>query len=222
ARQLRQYRSRPTHRDYHRDTSIRDAASLSGRLVSAIGSIRTWGGITMKRLTPLLIAVATLAGVVAFTARAPRHAAAQQAAPIFVTGIPSGYRDWRLISVAHEEGDLHSFAAVLGNDAAIKAYRDGKLFFPDGTIIAALHYRHVPSEENNKVFGRDQSFVAGSPTNIQFMVKDSKKYAATGGWGFGHFQDGKPSTDEAMMKTCFACHQQTKARDPVFTRYAPT
>ncbi|HSS95252.1 MAG TPA: hypothetical protein VLR46_14860 [Candidatus Dormibacteraeota bacterium] len=63
----------------------------------------------MKRLTPLLIAVAILAGVVAFTARAPRHAAAQQAVPIFVTDIPSGYRDWRLISVAHEEGDLHSF-----------------------------------------------------------------------------------------------------------------
>jgi hypothetical protein len=53
------------------------------------------------------------------------------------------------------------------------------------------------------------------------MIKDSKKYAATCGWGFGHFQDGKPSTDEAMMNTCFACHQQMRARDLVFTRYAP-
>jgi hypothetical protein len=175
----------------------------------------------MKRLIPLLIAVAALAGVVAVTARAPRHAAAQGAAPVFVTEMPPGYRDWRLISVAHEEGDLHSFAAVLGNDVAIKAYREGKLVFPDGTVIAALHYRHAPSEENNRVFGRDQSFVAGSPTNIQFMVKNSRKYAATGGWGFGHFQDGKPSTDESMMKACFACHQQIKARDLVFTRYAP-
>jgi Cytochrome P460 len=175
----------------------------------------------MKRLTPLFISVAALASVVALTARAPRHAEAQQGAPAFVTEIPSGYRDWRLISVAHEEGDLHSFAAVLGNDVAIKAYREGKVLFPDGTIIAALHYRHVSSEENNKVFGRDQSFVPGLPTNIQFMVKDSKKYAATGGWGFGHFQDGKPSTDETMMKTCFACHQQMNARDLVFTRYAP-
>jgi len=175
----------------------------------------------MKRLTLLLIAVATLAGVVVFTERAPRHAVAQQAAPIFVTEVPSGYRDWRLISVAHEEGDLHSFAAVLGNDVAIKAYREKKPLFPDGTIIAALHYRHAPSEENNKVFGRDQSFVAGAPTNVQFMIKDSKKYAATGGWGFGHFQDGQPSTDEAMMNACFACHQQVKARDLVFTRYAP-
>src|SRR4029434_8602460 len=120
----------------------------------------------MKRLTLLLTAVATLAGVVAFTARAPRHATAPQAAPIYVKEIPSGYRDWRLISVAHEEGDLHSFAAVLGNDVGVKASRDGKVSFPDGAIIAALHYRHVPSEENNKVFGRDQSFVACPPTNI--------------------------------------------------------
>ncbi|MFZ0114425.1 MAG: cytochrome P460 family protein [Xanthobacteraceae bacterium] len=83
-----------------------------------------------------------------------------------------------------------------------------------------LHYSHVPSEENNKVFGQDQSFVPGTPTNIQFMVKDTRKYAATGGWGFAHFQDGKPG-DEAMMKTCFPCHNQIKARDLVFTRYAP-
>src|SRR6266853_5027423 len=207
--------------DCHRDTSIRDSASLSGRVVSAIGSIRILeGGVTMKRLTPLLIAVATLAGVVAFTARAPRHAAAQEAAPIFVTEIPSGYRDWRLISVAHEEGDLHSFAAVVGNDVAIKAYREGKLLFPDGTIIAALHYGHVPSEENNKVFGRSQSFVPGSPTNIQFMIKDSKKYAATGGWGFGHFNKDGTLGNDGLMKTCFPCPAKA-SRDLVFTRYAP-
>jgi hypothetical protein len=124
--------------------------------------------------------------------------------------------------VAHEEGNLHSFAAVLGNDVAINAYRDGKLPFPDGVIIAALHYRHVPSEENNKVFGQEQSFVPGSPTNVQFMVKDSQKYAATGGWGFGHFNasDGKPAND-TFMKTCFPCHAPAKDRDYVFTRYAP-
>src|SRR6266851_5303807 len=99
----------------------------------------------------------------------------EKSAPVYLTKIPSGYRDWMLISVAHEEGNLHSFAAVLGNDVAIKAYREGKLLFPDGTIIAALHYRHVSSEENNEVFGRNQSFVAGDPSNVQFMIKDSNK-----------------------------------------------
>src|SRR5580700_5392457 len=173
----------------------------------------------MKWLGFLIAACATLSGVLAFTALAAGQAE-KQAAPIFVTKIPPGYRDWKLVSVAHEEGNLHSIGAVLGNDVAIKAYRDGKLPFPDGTIIAALHYGHVPSEENNKVFGQAQSFVAGPATNIQFMVKDSTKYAATGGWGFATFIDGKPAA-AASMKSCFPCHNQIKARDLVFTRYAP-
>src|SRR5271166_518151 len=152
----------------------------------------------MKHFTFLLVAVATMAGLVALIAPAPGHADGEPA-PIFVTEIPHGYRDWQWISSADEEGNLHSLGAVLGNDVAIKAFRAGKLPFPDGTIIAALHYRHVPSEENNKVFGEAQSFVPGSPTNVQFMVKDTKKYTATGGWGFAHFQDGKPG-DETFMK----------------------
>jgi hypothetical protein len=172
-----------------------------------------------RRIVFLLVAGAVLAGAVAFWAPVSEHAD-DSAAPIFVTKIPSGYRDWRVVSVAHEEGSLHSFAIILGNDVAIKAYRDGKLPYPDGTIIAALHYSHVPSDENNKVFGRVQSYVPGPPTNTQFMIKDSKKYASTGGWGFGHFNaDGTPGTD-AQLKTCFPCHAKA-SRDFVFTRYAP-
>jgi len=173
----------------------------------------------MKRIT-LLVAVATLAGIVAFTAPAPRPAD-KQAAPIFLTKIPRGYRDWKLISVAHEEGTLNDIRAVLGNDKAVGTYRAGKLPFPDGTIIARLAWSYDPSEENNKVFGRPQSFVAGPPKNgVQFMVKDSRKYAATGGWGYAQFNDGK-TVGEAVLKTCFPCHQAIKARDFVFTHYAP-
>jgi hypothetical protein len=174
---------------------------------------------TMRRFTFLLVAVAA-AGLVALIAPDAGHADGQPAAP-FVTEIPQGYRDWRWISSAHEEGNLHSLGAVLGNDVAIQAYREGKVPFPDGSILAALHYRHVPSDENNKVFGQAQSFVPGAPTNIQFMVKDSTKYSASGGWGFGHFgTDGKPG-DAAFMKSCFPCHEKAKGSDLVFTRYAP-
>jgi len=173
----------------------------------------------MKRIILLPVAVAALTCIVASVAPTPGRADGEPA-PAYVALIPSGYRDWKWISVAHEEGNLHSFAAVLGNDVAIKAYRDGTLPFPDGTIIAALHYSHVPSEQNNKVFGRPQSFVPGSPTNIQFMVKDSAKYAATGGWGFAHFKDGKPA-DAAFLKSCFPCHEKASGSDLVFTHYAP-
>jgi hypothetical protein len=173
----------------------------------------------MRRIACLLVVVVALAGVLVYMAHASGHFD-EEAEPIFGIKIPPGYRDWKLISVAHEEGNLNDLRALLGNDLAIKAYREGNLPFPDGTIIARLAWSYVPSEENNKVFGRAQSFVAGSATNVQFMVKDSRKYAATGGWGFAQFKDGKPA-DEALLKTCFPCHEPVKARDFVFTHYAP-
>jgi Cytochrome P460 len=174
----------------------------------------------MRAIACLSGAVLALTAVVVCMAQVSGNAGGE-AAPIFGVKIPPGYRDWRLISVAHEAGSLNDFRAVLGNDVAIKAYREGKLPFPDGTTIVRLAWSYVSSEENNKVFGRDQSFVAGSPINIQLMVKDSKKYAATGGWGFAQFKDGKPA-DEALHKTCFPCHEPGKARDFVFTHYAPS
>jgi hypothetical protein len=171
-----------------------------------------------------LSAVIILAGAAVFAAFAfgtPISAATDSEAAVG-SGItlPGGYRDWRVISVAHEAGNLNDLRAILGNDRAIKAYRKETLPFPDGTIIARLAWAYTPSEENNKVFGREQSFIAGAATNIQLMVKDSKKYAATGGWGFAQFTNGKPA-GEASLKTCYACHVPAKAHDYVFTRYAP-
>jgi hypothetical protein len=173
----------------------------------------------MRRIAFLVIAVATVAAVVASMIPASGQAVGQ-AAPVFVTKMPPGFRDWTVISVSHEAGNINSIGAVLGNDVAVKAYREGKLPFPEGSIIAAVHYAYVPSEENNKVFGRDQSFVAGPPTNVQFEVKDSNKYAATGGWGFGHFNKDGTLGNDALMKTCFPCHAKASS-DLVFTRYAP-
>jgi Cytochrome P460 len=172
----------------------------------------------MKRITFWLVAVVTLAGVVAFMV--PASGADGEAAPIFGVKIPPGYRDWRVISVAHEAGNNNDLRAILGNDVAIKAYREGKLPFPDGTIIVRLAWSYVPSEENNKVFGRAQSLVAGPPINIQLEVKDSRKYASTSGWGFAQFKNGK-AADEAVHQTCLPCHLLAKARDLVFTHYSP-
>jgi len=173
----------------------------------------------LKRATFLLIAVVAVAGVVALTANAKGNMD-EKAAPVFGVKLPLGYRDWKLISVAHEEGNLNDLRAILGNEMAIKAYRDKALPFQDGTIIARLSWRYISSEENNKAFGRFQSFVAGPAINVQFMVKDSAKYAETGGWGFAQFKDGKPA-DEEVHKTCFACHHSAKAHDYLFTHYAP-
>jgi hypothetical protein len=176
----------------------------------------------MRRIVFVLVAVVVLPGLIASIVDGIGHAA-QEAAPVFVKTIPPGYRDWKVVSVAHEAGELNDIRAVLGNDIAIKAYREGKLPFPEGAIVGRIAWSYVASEENNKTFGREQSFVAGSPTDayLQFMVKDSKKYAATGGWGYSSFDKNSKPTDEAAMTSCFPCHQAVKDRDFIFTRYAP-
>jgi hypothetical protein len=174
----------------------------------------------MRRIVIVLVAALALAGVVATMAPASGQAGAETA-PIYGVKIPPGYRDWRLISVAHEEGMLNDLRAILGNDVAIEASREAKLPYPDGTIIARLAWRYDPLEESSKAFGHPQSFVAGPPRNgVQFMVKDSGKYASTGGWGFAQFDDGKPAS-EAVHNTCFACHATVEGRDFVFNHFAP-
>ena len=148
------------------------------------------------------------------------------ASPIYGVTIPPGYRDWKVIAVDHLVTDkIDQLRAQLGNETAIKAFKEGTVPFPDGTIIAALHWTRVPSEDNNKAlagaFPGAKSFVVGSAVNVQFMVKDSKKYAATGGWGFADFKNGKPG-DKALHEACFPCHEPAKAHDFVFAHYAPT
>ncbi len=174
----------------------------------------------MRRFVLALTGAGALAGMAAVTSPAPGRTDGE-AAPVFGVRLPPGYRDWRLISVAREEGSLDDLRAILGNDLAIEASRQGRLPYPDGTVIARLAWSHHPLEESSAAFGRPQSFVAGTPKNgAQFMVKDSRRYASTGGWGIAHFDDGRPAS-EAVHNTCYSCHQVASSRDFVFNRYAP-
>jgi len=188
----------------------------------------------MKRIALVVVAVAAVAGAAAYMESASGQSNGD-AAPIYGVKLPEGYRDWRSISVKRLTGkqltgtgkELRQLRAELGNDLAIKAYRDGTLPFPDGAIIAALHWNEDSSDSDNEALAAGfpglglESTFAGSAVNAQFMVKDSKKYAASGGWGFADFTKGKPG-DETLHEKCFPCHAPAKDRDYIFTRYAPT
>ena len=81
-------------------------------------------------------------------------------------------------------------------------------------MLVKLAWKHSQSPEF------EPASIPGAATTVQVMVKDSRKYAATGGWGFGRFINGKPA-DEAQHQTCFACHQaRVQNHDFVFTRFA--
>jgi hypothetical protein len=187
----------------------------------------------MRRIVFALVGVGALAGAIAATVPVSGQSGGG-AAPIYGIELPQGYRDWRLISVKRltgkqltGTGELKQLRAELGNDLAIKAYRDGTLPFPDGAIIAALHWNEDSSDSDDQALaagfpGLDlHSSFSGSAVNAQFMIKDSKKYAASGGWGFADFAKGEPASEEVHAK-CFSCHAPAKDRDYVFTRYAPT
>ncbi|MBN3722614.1 cytochrome P460 family protein [Burkholderia sp. Ac-20379] len=142
-------------------------------------------------------------------------AAPANASPIYGVTIPPGYRKWEMIAPAEEPAPLDELRVVLGNPQAVAALERSTLPFPDGTILVKLAYKRKQSEES------PTATVAGRATTVQVMVKDAKRYAATGGWGFGRFVNGVP-VDAAQHETCFACHQAlVRNHDYVFTRLAP-
>jgi len=122
------------------------------------------------------------------------------------------YIDWRVLGVSHRL-DKKYVRSIVGNNAAIKAGRFGTtLPWPDGVIIAKVSWKeHMHSHW-------PQAVVTGEFAGAEAMVKDSKKYSETGGWGFGHWE-GKTllMNDKAQSATCFSCHTIMKDKDYVFT-----
>ena len=139
-----------------------------------------------------------------------------------------GYENWQVISVSHA-GDF--LAVILGNPEMIEAYQAGAPGngkpFPDGAKMAKIHWNAKKSAEAPDPTTR----VPGTLHDIDFMVKDSKRFADSGGWGWGAFNydaasdtftpatlaDNPPQANDA--KCGFACHTIVKAKDYVFTAY---
>jgi hypothetical protein len=166
----------------------------------------------MRRYASTVVVLLAAAGIL-FPALPVATAADIAVAPTGVT-IPKGYRNWSVVAPSQRD-DKDEIRVILGNSIAMKAYRSKQLPFPDGAILAKLAWKRVKSDEF------DKTFVPGEPQRIEFMVKNSKKYASTGGWGFGRFVNGKPASEQDHA-TCFPCHQaNVKGHDFVFTRYAP-
>jgi Cytochrome P460 len=137
-----------------------------------------------------------------------------------------GYESWQTISVSRNERVV---AVILGDPAMIGAYQAGipgnSKPVPDGARMAKIHWKPKPNQ-----FFADAT-VPGELVNVDFMVKDSKRFADSGGWGWAVF-DYNPATDTFTPGTMagtppqgndakcgFACHTVAKARDYVFTEY---
>jgi hypothetical protein len=138
-----------------------------------------------------------------------------------------GYETWQLVSISEDGGKV---AAILANPTMIKAYQagipaNGKPF-PDGSKMTKIHWTPTKME------AFPAATVPGAQHDVDFMVKDSKRFADSGGWGWAAFEydaasdkfrpadtTAKPP-QEHDAKCGFACHTKVKNRDYVFTEYA--
>ena len=137
-----------------------------------------------------------------------------------------GYETWEAIGMSQNE---HAVAVIVGNPAMVQAYKagipaNGKPV-PDGAKMAKIHW----APKQNDFFSNTTG--PGKLLNIDFMVKDGKRFADSGGWGYGVFDydaatdSFKPGTKEGKppqgndAKCGFMCHTKAKARDYVFTEY---
>ena len=183
-----------------------------------------------SRMFAVGIAALVLAGTALAIFRA-RAVSAQDKYPVQVPGGLAfsefrGYEAWETISVSRNERVL---AVIVGNPAMIEAYRagipDNGKPFPDGAKMAKIHWAPKP----NEFF--PEATVPGKLVNVDFMVKDSKRFADGGGWGYAVFDYDaasdtfKPGTSASTppqgndAKCGVACHTLAKDRDYVFTDY---
>jgi len=139
-----------------------------------------------------------------------------------------GYEAWQFVSIS-QDTNLNLMSATLANPVAIQAYlagvpSNGKPF-PDGSKLAKIHWNP------DKIEGFPAKTVPGTQHDVDFMVKDSKRFADSRGWGWAMFEydaqsdtfrpgnsaDKPPQGNDA--KCGFACHTRAKTRDYVFTDY---
>ena len=143
-------------------------------------------------------------------------AGAAEPAPNGIT-LPAGYKDWKVIASSHRT-DNNTLRVIVGNEIAVRAARAGRTNpWPDGSVLGKLVWKDTahPAWQTAQVPG---DFV-----HAEFMVKDSKKYASTGGWGFARWL-GLAQTpygkDANFVQECFGCHTPVKNNDWVFTHPA--
>jgi hypothetical protein len=139
--------------------------------------------------------------------------------PVSLNGIAlfEGYDRWQVIAPSARP-DKEQLRLILGNDLAVKSLQAGTRPFVDGAVLAKVAW----TSKRQPRF--PQALVPDKFVQVEFMVKDSAKYKATGGWGFARFvgPDLQPyGKDPGFVQECFGCHMPMGDNDYVFTHLPP-
>ena len=163
----------------------------------------------MKKIM-LLIVISLIAPVLISAADTP-------VAPNGIAYYPE-YLAWKVIAPSYRE-DKNHIRIITGNETAIDALHAGKNPLPDGSVLAKTAWK----AEKHPSF--PDATVPGAFVQVEFMVKDAKKYKDTGGWGFARFvgNELKPyGKDTGFVNECFQCHMPVANNDYLFTNIVKT
>ncbi len=134
-------------------------------------------------------------------------------------GLIKGYEDWHVVAT-HYRTDKNELRYIIGNKKAVEAYKKGAKKFPEGAILVKIGY----SLKKNPAF--KASVEPDAIQRVEFMIKDSKRFKDSAGWGFARFvRDQKTGKYKVFGKSpkdyaqCFSCHKLVKHKDFVFTDY---
>jgi len=163
----------------------------------------------MKRIALACVALLSVAGYVG--------AAERPAAPNGIAIYPD-YMSWKVVAPSYRE-DKGQIRIVTGNAIAIAALHAGTKPLPDGSVLAKVAWK----AEKHPSF--PVATVPGDFAQVEFMVKDARRYQATGGWGFARFVGSglKPyGKDATFVGECFGCHTPVANNDYLFTKIVKT
>jgi hypothetical protein len=163
----------------------------------------------MRRIFLVFVALQLLAGTIV--------AADLPVAPNGIAMYPD-YMTWKVVAPSFREDKGH-IRVITGNETAITALRAGKKPLPDGSVLAKVAWK-AEKHPSFPVATEPGAFV-----QVEFMVKDSKKYKNTGGWGFARFlgNELKPyGKDASFVGECFGCHIPVANNDYLFTKIVKT
>lgn len=163
----------------------------------------------MRKIVLVCVALLLVAGSIG--------AADRPVAPNGIAIYP-GYMSWMVVAPSYREDKGH-IRIITGNEIAVAALRAGKNPLPDGSVLAKVAWK----AEKHPSF--PVATEPGAFMQVEFMVKDAKKYKDTGGWGFARFvgNELKPyGKDATFVNECFGCHIPVANNDYLFTKIVAT
>lgn len=156
----------------------------------------------------IILSIVTCAAVAEAVPEAKKSAAKE-------VELPKDFRQWQRVATSYRT-DKNSLRVIIANDIAWKAMQAGSKNFPDGAKLGKIAWKEKHHEK------WPAAIVPGEFQQIDFMQKDSKQFAATGGWSYSRWlgTDLKRDSKDIEGQECFACHSAAKDSDYVFTQPA--